>query len=82
MSATCRSCGAPILWVRTERDKRMPLDAAPVPATAQRGTFVLRDKGSAEGPLAIAATPAQLPGEVYYVSHFSTCPQAAEHRRQ
>lgn len=77
---TCRSCGADIIWARTEHSKRMPLDAQPVDGS-QGHTFVLRDPTSAEGPLAISATPAQLPGEVYYVSHFATCPQAAEHRR-
>jgi len=78
---TCRSCGAEILWVRTEKERRMPLDRQPVDDSTPGGTFVLRDTGSPEGPLAISATPAQLPGEVYYVSHFATCPHAAEHRR-
>ena len=81
-ASACRSCKAPILWVRTEKQKRMPLDATPVDAsTHQRNTFVLRDTASPAGPLAIAATPQQLPGEVYYVSHFATCPHAQEHRR-
>lgn len=77
----CRSCGAPMVWVRTEKQRRMPLDAEPVPP-GTRGTFVLRDTLSPEGPLAIAAGSDELPGELYYTSHFATCPQAAEHRRR
>lgn len=28
--STCRSCGAPVIWVLTSVGKRMPLDAEPV----------------------------------------------------
>jgi hypothetical protein len=65
----------------------MPLDAAPVdPGLAEfhgyTGTFVLRDNLSPEGPLAIAATKAQMPYDsAFYTSHFATCPDAATHRR-
>lgn len=76
--STCRSCRAPIIWVRTERS-RMPLDATPADESVHAG-FVLRDMGSPEGPLAISATRAMLPGETIYTSHFATCPNAAEHR--
>jgi hypothetical protein len=79
-TATCRSCGASILWVRTERGNRMPMDATPVPE-GTRHTYVLRDVTSPWGPLAIAAASDELPGEVYYGSHFATCPNAAQHRR-
>lgn len=79
MSA-CRSCSAPILWARTERGKRIPLDAEPYGGDDTRGLFVLRELDDPEGPLAIAAWG--LDGlEPHYRSHFATCPQAAEHRR-
>lgn len=80
--STCRSCHAEILWARTETGKRMPLDADPIAdAIAEtRGLFVLRDRHSAEGPLAIAAWG--LEGtEPHYRSHFASCPDAAKHRR-
>lgn len=52
----CRTCHASILWTRTERGKRMPLDAAPIcDAIAEtRGLFVLRETDQPT-PLAIAA---------------------------
>jgi hypothetical protein len=80
--STCRSCVAEIIWARTEHGNRMPLDADPIAdAIAEtRGLFVLRDHGSQEGPLAIAAWG--LEGtEPHYRSHFATCPNAASHRR-
>jgi len=60
----------------------MPLDAAPVcDAIAEtRGLFVLRETDHRDGPLAIAAWG--LEGtEPHYRSHFSSCPDAAQHRR-
>lgn len=77
----CRSCHAPILWARTERERRIPLDPAPYTGPAAGGLFVLRDQASAEGPLAVAVTAAAYDDEPRYVSHFSTCPHADEHRR-
>ena len=76
----CRSCGAEILWVRTERGNKMPLDAKPVPGDG-RNLFVLRDRNSPEGPLAIAAWGLNPYEDPHYVSHFATCPNAAQHRR-
>ncbi len=80
MSA-CRSCGAEIIWARTERGSKMPLDAEPSDnETLASGLFVLRDKNSHIGPLAIAAWG--LEGtEPHYVTHFATCPHADQHRR-
>lgn len=79
----CRSCNAEIVWARTERGKRMPLDADPVAdAIAEtRGLFVLREVDHADGPLAVAAWG--LEGtEAHYRSHFASCPQAALHRKR
>lgn len=79
MSA-CRTCNASILWARTERGKRIPLDAEPYEGDDDRGLFVLREPDDPEGPLAIAAWG--LDGlEPHYRSHFATCPDAARHRR-
>ena len=76
----CRSCSAQIVWCRTERGKK-PLDAKPLEDIYRSdvGAFVLRDRSSSEGPLAIAAWG--LEGtEPHYISHFATCPNADQHR--
>ena len=75
----CKTCGARIAWVKTEATgKSMPLDAESVPD----GNVVLRGGrahvfalGGAE-EAAVAAT--HVPR---FVSHFSTCRDADEHRR-
>lgn len=71
MSATCRSCGAAIIWAVTPAGKRMPLDAQP----AKR--IVLDDYGvktfGDEAPCAQVVDT--------YTSHFATCPNAAQHRK-
>ena len=68
--AKCRSCGASIVWVVTDPGgMRMPVDAK-----AEK-RFVL-------DPLAerLGATPSARLEETY-VSHFATCPNAAQHRK-
>jgi hypothetical protein len=65
--------------VRTERGKKMPLDADPVEDQTQANLFVLRERESREAPLAMAAWG--LVGlEDHYRSHFATCENADEHR--
>lgn len=63
----CSSCGADIVWGRTVGNKRMPLDAKPLQG------FDLET----DGPLAGTTGPLT----AFYVSHFATCPNAAQHRR-
>lgn len=72
----CRSCQAPLLWAQTEKGRRIPLDPDPYAGEDPRGLYVLR-----AGGLAVAVTPDAFPGEPLYRSHFSTCPEAKEHRR-
>lgn len=75
--AHCRSCEEPIVWAVTTNGKKMPVDADPV--VAQRG-FRLTDLRDDEPPIAsFTTTPGD--GERLYQSHFSTCPNADEHRR-
>lgn len=65
----CRSCGAPILWGVTDQGRRMPLDPTAM-SEGVRFTFT-------EGVLI-----ERVEGELFgHVSHFATCPNAAEHRR-
>lgn len=65
----CKSCQAPIFWLRTVTGKRIPVDPEPV----DNGNIVLRD-GYAE-----VVPPTT--GVKAYVSHFVTCPQAKTWRK-
>jgi hypothetical protein len=80
----CRSCGAPIRWAVTVNGKRMPVDDQPTPD----GTLVLSDPS----PGAYAPTVAQyvepeqsplfeVPDPPRFTSHFATCPNADQHRK-
>ena len=65
--STCRSCGAEIVWAITEAGKRIPLDAEP-----ERRFVLTTDLATNDQTARSTAT---------YISHFATCPNAAEHRR-
>ena len=67
MTKTCRGCGKPIEWARTERGKAIPLDPLPV----ERGNIIVS--------LGVAHVVDFPDGN--RVSHFATCPQAAKMRR-
>lgn len=74
MSATCRSCEAPVFWIKTAATgKAMPLDATPNPD----GNVVIR------GGLAHVLKHGDLlvQGERRFTSHFATCANAAQHRK-
>jgi hypothetical protein len=58
----------------------MPVDVEPASSDVHVG-FVLRDVTSPDGPLAVAVTRMQMPGEPLYTSHFVTCPDAATWRK-
>lgn len=44
----CRSCGAPLKWVKSLRDKAMPLDPDPVDAETKGAIVVWRDRQGVE----------------------------------
>jgi hypothetical protein len=76
---TCRSCGAPIRWAITPKGRRIPLDFEP----ARDGNVRLGAFAGEEHALVLAGAElaaAQIAGPVYR-AHFSTCPNAAQHRR-
>lgn len=68
----CRYCGAPILWARTTKGRRIPLDPDPTP----RGNLTMTD-GLAE----TCRTPLADPLPPLYTSHFATCPSADQARK-
>lgn len=84
--SVCRSCQAEIIWAVTKTGARMPLDAAPVPGEPrQHGVFMLARRLD-DDPLAWPVAVTERDGEfarlklALYVSHFATCPHAAQHR--
>ena len=84
-AATCSTCGRAIIWATTSIGSKLPLDARPA--------IVYRLEGPDADPRAVAVkqtaviAAADLFGEEHeegvsvYVSHFLTCPQAAQHSR-
>ncbi len=66
--ATCKGCGAKIIWAITDRGKRMPIDEK-----SQSG-FTINydsvDKAHANGPLN------------FHLSHFATCTVPDQFRKK
>ena len=74
--ASCRSCGEPILWAEMPSGRMCPFDVEPTPA----GEWAIDD--TTPTPTAARIVKSTGSGEDGFTSHFSTCPQAAEHRRR
>lgn len=75
--AKCKSCGAPVFWAHTSNGTVIPLDA----------DTMGRPLDSPEGNLQILGGEVVVVGQLErgvsrHISHFSTCPNAAQHRRK
>lgn len=75
-TSRCNSCGAEIVWARSEGGRAMPLDAEPV----EGGNVELLADGTAI-VLKKEEAASYLPGTLRK-SHFATCPHAARHRKE
>lgn len=77
---TCKSCGTEIFWTTTEPGgKSMPIDSIPHPD----GTFIVNRRGDKLVAIHVSrADLTTLAGRNRYVSHFSACPQASQHRKE
>lgn len=81
----CSSCGAPLIWAQTINGRAIPLDPVETP---ERGN--LRRIGrTPEAAMVVEVIPRSEIGqtplgepEERYVSHFATCPNASEHRKE
>ncbi len=78
---TCRSCEAMILWVlllnrNTGKCKPHPVDPVPKP----EGN-IERKRGNHSSKWYGQIVPKEAREGALYVSHFSTCPNAKQHRR-
>lgn len=79
LSATCGSCDAAIVWALLPSGKRMPLDATPAP---DGNIAARRDANGDLHARVLKAGDEPADGERRGTSHFSTCPNAAAHRRK
>ena len=78
----CKSCGAEIIWIKMESGKSMPCNAELVMYWEKRGG---KEKIVTPNGEVISC---ELAGELNsatglgYISHFSTCPNANQHRKR
>lgn len=72
--ATCKSCGADIIWVRFGTGKTMPVDFAP----SADGNISIATK---DGLALVISERHRTPDMKLHKSHFATCPNAKQHRR-
>ena len=74
----CRSCGAPIIWGKSEAGVPTPINREPDPA----GNLVEIEEGPLKGRLRVIAGPLEVPtGTTIWMSHFATCPDGANWRK-
>lgn len=71
----CKSCGKPVMWVKMDSGKPMPLDPTPTPL-GNICAMLDRDTGEHVGWYSRDVDKAQR-----YKSHFATCPHAEKHRK-
>ena len=82
-NGTCRSCGASIVWIKTEKGKHMPCNPQLVPyweRPGAAGKIILQQSGR------VVSCEFDGPREEVtgfgYISHFSTCPQSRQFKRK
>ena len=78
--ATCRGCGAPIVWIKTPGGKSMPCDPAPTYYRQQEGAKakIVTTRGEVVSCEIVPAAEADGAG---YVPHWSTCPLAGSFKK-
>lgn len=80
----CRSCGRQILWIKTTAGKNMPVDTTYIdyklPKEGEKATEkIVTPTGEVISANRSDGDNADGYG---YISHFATCPNAAQHRRR
>lgn len=78
--ATCRGCGAPIVWIKTPAGKAMPCDPAPVYYKAAPGgkDKIVTTRGEV---VSCEIAPGGEATDAGYRPHWATCPQAGQFKR-
>lgn len=77
----CKSCGASIVWIKTKKGRVMPCDPDPDMILVIEGKKITGiDK---QGNTHVGYS-GRLEGDdvEVYISHFSTCPFADQHRKR
>lgn len=80
--ATCSGCGAQIIWIQTQRGKKMPCDPKPVPYWAKE-----KAPGKVVTP-AGALVSCEFTGDlatatgVGYIPHWATCPKSKAFKKR
>lgn len=75
----CKSCGAPLVWIRTTAGKNMPCNAEPVRFDYKLGS---KDKVVTENGEVLPAEIRSDGSETGYIPHWATCPEADKHRKR
>lgn len=81
MAATCKSCGAPIVWIESPKHKWIPCDEGLIPYLEDRAgkEAVVTQRGE------ITRCRLTFDGEptgLGRTTHWATCPNADQHRRR
>ncbi len=78
----CRSCGSPIVWVKTKAGKNMPCNSAIVNYKKDpEGKEKIVTPSGEVVTGRVVSDPADADGNGY-ISHFATCKFAAAHRKK
>lgn len=82
MAATCRKCGAPLVWIKTPADKWMPCDEGLVPyrQNPDGKDMLVRDRGDVIR--CDIVTDGSKPDGMARIPHWKTCPEADSFRRR
>lgn len=78
-TSPCRGCGEPMIWTTTSKGKNMPVDEEEVRLMGEQLGFLLREEG---GKVYADAVRGKSYGGPARVSHWSTCPNAADFRKE
>lgn len=80
MAATCKSCGAPIIWVQSPKRKWIPCDEGLKPYRADRSgkDAIVTQNGEI---IRCTFVPDYEATGLGRTAHWATCPYADRHRR-
>ena len=81
MVATCKSCGAPIVWIETPKHKWIPCDEGLIPYEEDlAGTdFLVNRRGEI---IRCTLDFVGIPSGMGRMAHWATCPNAEQHRKR